>query len=126
MPPATLLLGVPAVLTRVMQGPEVAANDAERPGGAEPMGSQVSMGVLVLSGGDVTAGPVGGVPVAVAVLSATPASASGWVMLCVPVQVVVAPGASVVVAQMAAASSCGSLMTRPVSVTLPVLVTRKL
>ena len=63
-------------------------------------------------------------PVAVAVLSTVPASTSACVIVCVPVQVVLAPGASVVTGQTAAASSWASFTTRPVSVTLPVLVTR--
>ena len=36
--------------------------------------------VLVVSGGEVTAGPVGGVPVAVALLFTTPASMSACVI----------------------------------------------
>jgi hypothetical protein len=48
------------------------------------------------------------------------------VIVCDPVQVVEAPGASVVVGHTAAALSCASLMVRPVTVTLPVLVTTKL
>ena len=46
-----------------------------------------------------------GVPVAVAELSTVPASISACVIVCVPVQVVLAPGASVVTGQTAAASS---------------------
>ncbi len=107
MLPAVLPEGTPAVLSMVRLG--VAAS-----------------GVLVVSGGDVTAGPVGGVPVAVALLFTVPALISAWVIVCVPVQVVLAPGASVVTGQMAAASRLASLIAIPVSVTLPVLVTRKL
>ncbi len=36
------------------------------------------VGVLVVSGAEVTAGPVGGVPDAVAVLSTEPPSTSAW------------------------------------------------
>ena len=82
--------------------------------------------VVVLSGGDTVVPPPGSVPVAVAVLTTVPASTSAWVMVCEPVHVVVAPGASVVVGQTAAALSCASLIVRPVTVTLPVLVTTKL
>ena len=70
--------------------------------------------------------PPGGVPVAVALLSTVPASTSACVIVCVPVQVVLAPGASVVTGQTAAASRFASSTTMPVIVTLPVLVTRKL
>ncbi len=83
-----------------------------------------AIGVLVVSGGLVVVPPPGVVPVAVAVLSTTPAFTSACVIVCVPVQVVEAPGASVVTGHTAAASSWASLITRPVSVTLPVFVTR--
>src|SRR5436190_525651 len=82
--------------------------------------------VLVVSGADVMAGPVGGVPLAVALLLTTPALRSAWVIVCVPVQVVVAAGASVVAGQVATVSRIASLIAMPVSVTLPMLVTRKL
>jgi hypothetical protein len=82
--------------------------------------------VVVLSGGDTVVPPPGSEPVAVAVFTTWPASTSAWVSVCVPVQVVVAPGASVVAGQVAGASSRTSSMTRPVIVTLPVLVTTKL
>ena len=98
---------MPAVLTIVRPGAE-------------------AIGVLVVSGGEVTDGPVGGVPVAVALLFTTPAFTSACVIVCVPVQVVSSPGASVVTGHTAAASSCASFTTMPVIVTLPVLVTRKL
>ena len=54
------------------------------------------VGVVVVSVAEVTAGPVGGVPVAVAVLLTEPAFTSAWVIVYVAVQVVDAPGASVV------------------------------
>ena len=73
---------------------------------------------------DVMAGPLGGVPVADAVLMIDPAFTSVWVMVRVAVQVVEAPGANVVAGQvMADRPGIGSLMLRPVSVTLPVLDT---
>ena len=43
--------------------------------------------------------PVGGVPVTVAWFVTVPASISAWRRVCVPVQVVLAPGSSVVVGQ---------------------------
>jgi hypothetical protein len=61
-----------------------------------------------------------------ALLFTTPAFTSACVIVCEPVQVVLAPGAKVVAAQMAAALSCASTTAMPVKVTLPVLVTRKL
>ena len=73
---------------------------------------------------DVMAGPLGGDPVADAVLMIDPAFTSVWVMVRVAVQVVEAPGANVVAGQvMADRPGIGSLMLRPVSVTLPVLDT---
>ena len=105
--PAVLPLGVPAVLSTLSDAVAV-------------------IGVFVVSGGEVTAGPVGGVPVTVALLFTSPASTSACVIVCVPVHVVLAPGASVVTGHVAAASSCASLTVTPVTVTLPVLVTTKL
>ena len=61
---------------------------------------------------------------AVALLFTSPASTSACVIVCVPVQVVFWPGASVVTGHTAAASSWASFTTRPVIVTLPVFVTR--
>ena len=86
-------------------------------------GFRVAVTVTV-SGGDVTTGPVGGEPVAVALLFTSPASTSACVIVCVPVQVVSWPGASVVTGHTAAVSSWASFTTRPVIVTLPVFVTR--
>ena len=83
------------------------------------------IGVDVDDDADVTAGPDGGVPLAVAVLVMTPAFTSFWVIVRVAVQVVVAPGANVVVGQLMADSPVrGSVMPTAVRVTLPVLVTR--
>ena len=73
---------------------------------------------------DVTAGPVGGVPEAEAVLMIDPALTSAWVMVRVAVQVVVAPGAMVGDGQLIAdRPPSGSEMAIPVRVTLPVFVT---
>ncbi|MEU8385219.1 hypothetical protein, partial [Streptosporangium sp. NPDC048865] len=51
---------------------------------------------VAVDGADVTAGPVGGVPDAVAVFMIVPASTSACVVTYVLVHVVEAPGASVV------------------------------
>ncbi len=69
--------------------------------------------------------PFGSLPTAVAVLLTTPASTSAWVMVCgaVAVQVVAAPGASVVTGQVTA-PAVGSLTTRLVIVVVPVFWTR--
>ena len=83
-----------------------------------------TMAVLVVSGGLVVVPPPGAVPVTVAELFTVPASTSACVTVCVPVHVVLAPGASVVTGQTAAASSWPSTTAMPVMVTLPVLVTR--
>lgn len=83
------------------------------------------IGVEVDDEADVTAGPDGGVPLAVAVLVMTPAFTSAWVMVRVAVHVVAAPGANVVVGQlMAERPVSGSVTEIVVNVTLPVLVTR--
>ena len=52
------------------------------------------------------------------------ASSSAWVKVCVAVQLVVAPGASVSVRQTASSLSLSSDRLIPVSVRLPVFVTR--
>ncbi|GAA3026254.1 hypothetical protein GCM10017559_60190 [Streptosporangium longisporum] len=82
---------------------------------------------VAVEGSEVTAGPVGGVPVAVAVLTTVPASTSAWVMTRVPLQVVEACGARVVVGQVIAAGVFEPLETSviltPVRVVLPVLTT---
>ncbi|MBW8367752.1 MAG: hypothetical protein K0M70_07840, partial [Arenimonas sp.] len=85
MLPAVAPLGVPAVLSIVSEG-------------------AAAIGVLVVSGGDIVVPPPGGVPLAVALLFTVPALTSAWVIVCVPVQVVLAPGASVVTGHTAAAS----------------------
>ncbi len=84
---------------------------------------RVEVGVLVVSGADVTGAPVGGVPDAVAELSTAPAFTSACVTVYVAVQVVLPPGCSVVTGQLAPVT-LGSLTTTPVSVWAPVLVTR--
>ena len=72
----------------------------------------------------VTAAPTGGVPEATALLTIDPVSRSAWVDTYVAVQVVVAPGASVVTGQVTAdRPGNGSATPTPDSVTLPVLVT---
>ena len=84
-----------------------------------------AIGVDVDDEADVTAGPDGGVPLAVAVLVMTPAFTSAWVMVRVAVHVVDAPGTSVVDGHVTADRPLsGSVMPTDVSVTLPVLVTR--
>ena len=82
----------------------------------------VDVGVLVESGVLWTAAPVGGVPLAWAVLSTEPEFTSAWVMSYVAVQVVDSPGASVVVGHDTGAAF-GSVTLTPVTVTAPVLVT---
>ncbi len=80
------------------------------------------VGVVTVSGGEVTSGPVGGVPVTVAVLTTEPLFASAWVIVYVAVQTRVWPGSSGVAGQVTTATSASSTVT-PVSVTAPVLVT---
>jgi hypothetical protein len=85
----------------------------------------VEVAVTIALSLSVTAAPSGGRPVTVAVLAITPASMFGWVTLYVAVQVVEMPGASDVTGQVTAdRPGSGSLTTTPMSVTLPVLVTR--
>ncbi len=67
--------------------------------------------------------PAGFLPAAVAVLFTLPVSTSAWLIVYVAVQVVVAPGARVVVGQLAPVI-LASLITTPVIVWAPVLVTR--
>jgi hypothetical protein len=81
-------------------------------------------------GADVTGGPVGGVPDAVAVSVIEPASMSACVTVYVPVQVVDAPGASVVTGHeitggVPEPENAVSVTPTPVSVLLPVFVTKK-
>ena len=84
-----------------------------------------SIGVDVDEEADVIAGPVGGVPLAVAVLAITPVFTSACVIVRVAVHVVDAPGANVVDGQlMADRPVSGSAMLSEARVTLPVLVTR--
>ena len=72
-----------------------------------------------------TALPVGGVPEAVATLCTTPASTSAWISVYVLVQVVCAPGVSVVAGH-ETPPTVGSFTPTELRVTLPVLVTTKL
>jgi hypothetical protein len=85
----------------------------------------VDVGVEVESGVEFTAGPVGGVPRALAVLVTEPESTSAWVIVYDVVHVVEAAGASVVTGHVTA-PTFGSFTATAVSVTDPVLVTRKL
>ena len=82
------------------------------------------IGVDVDEVADVTTGPEGGVPDAVAVLVTTPAFTSAWVIVRVAVHVVDAPGANVVDEQLIADKPAnGSATFTEVNVTLPVFVT---
>ncbi|GAA3026299.1 hypothetical protein GCM10017559_60240 [Streptosporangium longisporum] len=82
---------------------------------------------VAVDGAEVTAGPVGGVPEAVAVLVMVPASMSAWVMTCVPLQVTDSCGASVVRGQVIGPGVPEavetSVMATPVRVVLPMLTT---
>ena len=85
----------------------------------------VAIGVEVDDDAEVTAGPEGGVPAAVAVLLIVPALTSDWVIVRVAAHVVDAPGASVVDGQVMLDSPVsGSETATAVNVTLPVFVTR--
>src|ERR1700724_3129521 len=88
------------------------------------MAGVCATGVEVDEGAETTAGPLGGVPCAVAVLLTTPASTSAWTMTCavVAVQVSCAPGAKEALGQVTA-PAVGSLTPTAVNVTVPVLVT---
>jgi hypothetical protein len=90
-------------------------------------GAAAATGVEVDDGGDSTVGgPRGAMPVAMAALTmGTPASTSDWVTTYDALQVVVAPGASVVTGQSTGSRPArGSTTATPVIVVLPVLVTR--
>src|SRR5690606_12350630 len=78
------------------------------------------IGVAGLSGS-----VVGGVPVAVARFSTSPASFSAWVIVYVAVPAATSPGASSVTSRVTPSVSFASVISTPVSVTLPVLVTVK-
>ena len=83
------------------------------------------MGVDVDDVADVTTGPESGVPDAVAVFAIAPVFTSPCVIVRVAVQVVDAPGVSVVDGhEMLDKPVSGSVMLTEVKVTLPVLVTR--
>ncbi len=81
------------------------------------------LGGLVIVDGVGPPGGVGGWPVTVALLCTLPTATSAAVTVCMPVQVVFAPGARVVTGHAAGASSSASSTTILVSVTLPLLVT---
>ena len=83
------------------------------------------IGVDVDEDAEVTTGPDGGVPDAVAVFATTPAFTSAWVMARVAEQVVDEPGARVVDGHvMADRPVSGSVIDTDVRVTLPVFFTR--
>ena len=73
---------------------------------------------------EMTAPPAGLVATAVAVLVIAAASRSAWLIVEVPVQVVLAPGARVVTGQRASGTFASRTPT-PLRVTAPVLVTAK-
>src|SRR5512141_1247883 len=78
--------------------------------------------VVVWVSGSVTFGPLGGVPVTVAVLAREPASISACVnvyTLFVAVQLALAPGARLASVHVSVGSN-GSVTVMPVSVTFPV------
>ncbi len=107
--PAAVTAAGEAVFSRASAGPDVT----------------VTVAVDAL---DVTGGPVGGVPVAVAVFVTEPASMSACVTVYVPVQVVDVCGASVVTGQVTTGGvpvpeNAVSVAAMPVRAVLPVLVT---
>ncbi len=88
---------------------------------------------VAVDAGDVTVPPDGVVPDTVAELVICPLSTSAWVTVYVAVQVVDAPGARVVVGQVIAPNVSPaeapvklSATERPVTVTFPVFVAKKL
>ncbi|GAB2588506.1 hypothetical protein GCM10009593_29400 [Microlunatus antarcticus] len=85
----------------------------------------VEVVVDVLEAGEVTVAPAGVRPLAVAVLATVPASTSACVITygAVVVQVVLAPGASVVAGQVVAPTLASAIAT-PLMVSDPVFVTR--
>ncbi|GAB2588485.1 hypothetical protein GCM10009593_29360 [Microlunatus antarcticus] len=85
----------------------------------------VEVGVVVLEAFEVTVAPPGFRAAAVAVLFTAPAFTSAWVITygAVVVQLVLAPGASVVAGHVVT-PTLASVMASPVRVTAPVLVTR--
>ena len=75
---------------------------------------------------EVTAGPVGGLPEAMAVFATTPAFTSDCVIVLVAVHVVENPGSKIVAPQLIVdRPGSGSVMATEVRVTLPVLPTAK-
>src|SRR5690606_11934281 len=87
------------------------------------VGVSTVLGGVVTGGGVGPPGGVGGWPVTVALLCTLPAATSVAVTVWLPVQVVEAPGASVVTGQTAGASSNASFTTMLSRDTSPVLVT---
>jgi hypothetical protein len=87
-------------------------------------------GTVAVDGGEVTGGPVGGVPDAVAVSFTLPLSRSACVTTYVAVHVSEAAGANVALGQVGpvanapAGAVCTSVTATPLIVTLPVFVTR--
>ncbi|MEU8385209.1 hypothetical protein [Streptosporangium sp. NPDC048865] len=84
---------------------------------------------VAVDGSDVTAGPAGGVPEALAVFTIDPASMSACVVSYVLVQVVEAPGASVVTGHVISGGvpvpeNAVSTTPTPVNVALPSLTIR--
>jgi hypothetical protein len=82
--------------------------------------------IVTVDGSELTAGPVGGVPEAVAVFTMEPALMSAWVVTYVPVHVTETCGASVVTGQVIAGGvpvpeNEVSVTPTPVNVTLPLL-----
>ena len=102
--PTAVTLGVVVDFTMVNAGPWIAGT------------------VMVLETTGAIGVPLGGVPTAEAVFITEPASRSTWVIRWVPVQVVEAPGNSVVAGQVIPLA-VGSLTETAVMVTLPVFVT---
>ena len=78
--------------------------------------------VVTVDGLLVTGEPIGGVPVAVAVLTTEPASTSAWVIVWVAVSVTVTVGLNVLIG-LPATDAFASPTVTLVSVTLPVFLT---
>ncbi len=88
-------------------------------------GAEVTVAVAP-AGLEVTGPTPAAVPEAVARLTTEPRSTSAWVVVYVAVQVVAAPGASVVVGQETALiPGSASVTPRPLTVVVPALVTAK-
>ena len=102
---------------------------SEKGTGSVPVFTRPNAGVWVAGTVTLSEGEVVGPELAVAVLVKPPASISGCVAVCWPVQVMDSPGSSPPMGrpgQEAGLSSCGSvIVTGAVSVMLPVFVTTK-